>query len=106
MKKRIRAAALAAGLGVMTMLSGCGGQEFRLNLNPQELYALPELPAKYTELNSLLAQSLQGGAEYAAPISGTNVQPVQMRDLDGDGREEAVAFFRDSAAEKPFPCRR
>jgi hypothetical protein len=102
MKKRIRGLALAAGLGVMTMLSGCGGQEFHLNMNPQELYALPELPAKYTELNSLLTQSLQGGAEYAAPISGTNVQPVQMRDLDGDGREEAVAFFRDSAAEKPL----
>ena len=102
MKKRIRAAALALSLGAVTVLSGCGNQEFRLNFNPQELYALPELPAKYTELNGLLAQILQGGAEYAAPISGTNVQPVQMRDLDGDGREEAVAFFRDATAEKPL----
>ena len=103
MKKRwIRGAALALSLGAMAVLSGCAEQDFRLNFNPQELYALPELPAKYTELNSQIAQILQGGAEYAAPISGTNVQPVQMRDLDGDGREEAVAFFRDSTEEKPL----
>ena len=102
MKKRIRAAAMALSLGAMTVLGGCGDQDLRINFNPQELYALPELPAQYTELNGLLTQILQDGAEYAAPISGTNVQPVQMRDLDGDGREEAVAFFRDATEEKPL----
>ena len=29
------------------------------------------------------------GTEYAAPVSGANIQPVQLADLDGDGREEA-----------------
>lgn len=28
--------------------------------------------------------------------------PVQMMDLDGDGREEALAFFRQSDGEKPL----
>ena len=81
-------------------LSGCGG--FRLVFNPEELYALPELPAKYTELNAQLNAILEDGAEYAAPTSGSNIQPVQLTDLDGDGQQEAVAFFRKAEDEKPL----
>lgn len=36
------------------------------------------------------------------PVSGSNIQPVQLEDLDGDGEEEALAFFRNSADEKPL----
>lgn len=87
---------LAAAAG----LSGCSMPE--MVFNPEELYSLPELPAKYTELNKQINAVLEGGAEYAAPTSGTNIQPVQLVDLDGDGREEALAFFRNSADEKPL----
>lgn len=95
---------LALFLAVMTVLSlsGCGDTQLRLNLNPQELYALPELPAQYTALNGLISEILSGGAEYAAPTSGTQVQNVQMVDLDNDGRDEAVAFFRNAGDEKPL----
>ena len=44
---------------------------------------------------------LSDGAEHAAPISGSNLQSVQMVDLDGDGVEEAVAFFRKATDERP-----
>lgn len=100
MKQRFKAAALAV---VMSLgLTACGDMELKLNLNPQELYALPELPAQYTELNSQISAILDGGAEYAAPTSGTRVQSVQMVDLDSDGSEEAIAFFRRSEDEKPL----
>ena len=101
MKKRIGSIILAA---VMALgLTGCADADsLRLNLNPQELYALPELPDRYTELNSQLSVTLSEGAEYAAPTSGTNVQPVQMVDLDSDGTEEAVAFFRSAEQERPL----
>lgn len=92
---------LAAMLLAVMALSGCGGLP-KLTLNPQDLYSLPTLPAKYTELNKQLSAILDGGAEYAAPTAGTDIQPVQLVDLDGDGRSEAVAFFRDPAAEKPL----
>ena len=85
---------------VSVTASGCGGIGF--TLNPQELYSLPQLPTKYDELNTLLGQILEGGAEYAAPVSGANMQVVQMVDLDDDGQEEAMAFFRNSADEKPL----
>lgn len=98
MAKKIRA--LAAALLLSLVLSGCGG--FNVEFNPEELYALPELPAKYTELNARLNAILEDGAEYAAPAAGTNIQPVQLTDLDGDGQQEAVAFFRKAEDEKPL----
>ncbi len=98
MKKRI--SVLAAALLLSAALGGCGG--FHVEFNPEELYALPELPAKYTELNAQLSAILEDGAEYAAPASGTNIQPVQLTDLDGDGTQEAVAFFRKAEDEKPL----
>ena len=98
MRKQIRA--FAAALLLACALSGCGG--FHLEFNPEELYALPELPVKYTELNAQLSAILEDGAEYAAPSSGSNIQPVQLVDLDGDGQQEAVAFFRKAEDERPL----
>lgn len=92
--------ALAAALLLCLALSGCGG--FHFIFNPEELYALPELPAKYTELNARLNAILEDGAEYASPTSGTNIQPVQLTDLDGDGQQEALAFFRKAEDDKPL----
>ena len=72
---------LAAVLALMLALAGCG--DMKVTFNPQELYSLPELPAKYTQLNAQINEILTAGAEYAAPVAGSNVQPVQMLDLDG-----------------------
>ena len=91
--------ALVMALAAFT-LSGCAMP--RLTLNSEDLYALPTLPANYTELNTQLSAILEAGAEYAAPTSGANIQSVQLVDLDGDGREEAVAFFRNAEEEKPL----
>ena len=90
---------LTAAVGLLLLLSasGCG-----FSFSPTDLYSLPQLPEEYTELNSSLNQLLESGAEYAAPVSGSNIQPVQLEDLDGDGEEEGLAFFRNSADEKPL----
>ena len=63
---------LALFLAVMTVLSlsGCGDTQLRLNLNPQELYALPELPAQYTALNGLIS-------ELSFPKSGDEQHSTQ-----------------------------
>ncbi len=91
---------LAVAVLLSMALGGCSG--FAIEFSPEELYALPELPAKYTELNGQLNAILEDGAEYAAPTSGTNIQPVQLTDLDGDGQQEAVAFFRKAEDERPL----
>lgn len=92
--------ALLLMMSLSLVLAGCAMP--KLTLDPEELYALPELPARYTTLNQQLNAIQESGAEYAAPVSGSNIQPVQMVDLDGDGREEALAFFRQSDGEKPL----
>lgn len=95
--KCILAAVLAGALMLGT--SGCG---VGFTLSPDELYRLPKLPAEYTELDKQLSTLIAEGAEYAPPSSGTNIQSVQLTDLDGDGRQEALAFLRVADDEKPL----
>ena len=100
MKKIRRTVLLLVMAAALVILSGCSMP--KITLDPEDLYSLPTLPAKYTELNTQLSAILADGAEYAAPASGANIQPVQLVDLNGDGREEAVAFFRNGKDEKPL----
>lgn len=88
--------ALAAA-ALTLVLSAC-----MFNASPEDLYELPQLPEEYTALRTQLDAILAEGAENAAPVSGTNIQSVQLTDLDGDGVEEAVAFFRSSNDERPL----
>ena len=85
-------------LGILFALSGCISQ------SGENMYALPQFPDKYLELQETISAVMKElGAEYAAPSSGSNVQTIQLQDLDGDGqRESAVAFFRVANAEKPL----
>lgn len=98
MHRMLQRGMLGLALGLVC-LTACGCD---LTSSPEELYSLPDLPAEYTELNNSIKAILDGGAEYAAPTSGANIQPVQLVDLDGDGQEEALAFFRNAADEKPL----
>lgn len=94
MRKTI--AALLSAL-CLCLLTGCA-----FSTSAEKLYRLPKLPAEYESLESRIEEMLASGAEYAAPTAGSNLQSVQMLDLDGDGTQEAIAFFRKSADEKPM----
>lgn len=65
-----------------------------------ELFSLPKVAGFVTELQTEIDAVLAEGGEYAAPVSGTNRQSVQMEDLDGDGGEEAILFIRTADALK------
>jgi len=88
---------LCAALGAALLLSGC-----LFDSSVEELYTLPRLPSEYTELEGQINTILSSGMEYAAPTGGRNIQSVQMADLDNDGTEEAIAFFRKPSDEKPL----
>lgn len=85
-------------LGMIMALSGC------LFKSAEELYALPELPEDYQQLQIKLDEVMDElEAEYAAPLSGSNTATVQLQDMDGDGfSESTVAFFRVNSAEAPL----
>ena len=86
---------LALLLSVL-LLGGCGLR------SGNELYSLPKLSGDNYHLQEVIDALRAAGGEYSAPISGSNVQALQMHDLDGDGVQEAVAFFRFSNDEKPL----
>lgn len=66
-----------------------------------ELFSLPQLPDDYLNLRSALNEMLSSGAVYSAPEGGTHRQSVQLMDLNGSGKEEAIACFSVSG-EKPL----
>ena len=79
------------------LLSGC-----MLSASVEDLYTLPQLPGEYRDLSQQIDEILASGAEYTSPSAGTNLQSVQLVDLDGDGNEEALAFFRSGSEESPL----
>ena len=92
----VRLAALAAAL---SCLGGCAFS------SPEELYAVPRAAEDYKNLQDQIDRVRSAGAEYAGPLFGTNTQPIQLMDLDGDGVQEAIAFFRATSLEDPDPLK-
>ena len=92
-RKFARALALAA---LCLLLGGCA-----TNVSTDKLYALPSLPAEYASLEAEINALLSDGAEHAAPISGSNLQSVQMVDLDGDGQNETAACCGKATDARP-----
>lgn len=84
MKKLIAALLLAAMLFALT---GCFTQPLG------DLYALPAQAEDYYNLQQAIDEVMNDSA-YAAPVTGDNRQAVQLRDLDGDGKNEAILFSR------------
>ena len=81
---------------LLLLLGGCG-----LGSSIDELYSLPQLTDEYVELQRAIDAVLDDGAVYSAPVDGVHRQSVQLCDLNGDGEEEAAAFFATSG-EKPL----
>ncbi len=75
-------------LSICFVLGACSFQ------SGEQLYRLPSLTSDQLELRKLIDDVLSMGAEFAPPVSGLNRQSIQFNDLDGDGVNEAVAFFR------------
>jgi hypothetical protein len=86
MKKIICILLLAATLS----LTGCNLQTVK------DLYCLPKRSETYMDLQNLMDEAMQG-LEYSAPVSGVNLQTVQMADLDGDGNSEYLLFAKGTS---------
>lgn len=90
-----KAAGLAIAAVMCILLTGC------LSVSADELYQLPRSSERYVQIQRKISEIQSGGVEYAAPVSGYYRQAIQLRDIDGDGMEEAVAFFRTDG-DKPL----
>ena len=81
---------------IICAFSACSVQEI------DELYSLPQPSQEYLQLQKLIDAEIAAGSEYSAPTAGSLRQSVQLADLDGDGVNEALAFFTN--AETPKIC--
>ncbi len=96
MKQLAKCLLLGCMLLFLLLLSACSpGRDM------EELMALPKLPQEYLELQHVLDDLQAEGAAFSAPVSGSYRQSVQFYDVNGDGAEEALAFFRTSG-ERPL----
>ena len=83
---RIKLLVLALSL---ILLSGC-----TLKYGDSLLVA-PRLPEEYDQLQRQLDAITQSGQVFLISAdTGSDRQAIQLKDLDGDGENEAVAFFR------------
>ena len=87
MKLRILPALLA-----LLLLGGCAFP------SGDDLLAAPKPSRNYQTLQAELEKHLAGGVSYAAPTEGENRSSIQLVDLDNDGVEEAITFFRGSTS--------
>ena len=94
---RKRVAVLFVSALLCGLLTGCLSSS-----TVEELFTLPRPPIEYTDLSKIINQLITAGYEYASPTAGQNIQSVQMVDLDADGQEEAITFFRKPGDEKPL----
>ena len=90
MKRFVRPGAFLLLAAALFCLSGC------YSGNIDQYFSLPMASEEYEQLQTLIDEELSSGSEYAAPTHGSYRQSVQLSDVNGDGIDEALAFFRDS----------
>ena len=72
------------------LLLSCAGCDLS---DRDSLFALPELSGQYSYLQKELDKILAEGATYTVAGTGSLRSSVQMVDLNGDGKEEALGLF-------------
>ena len=87
---RIKIALIVA---MIVLLCGCGQASIDAS------FRAPELPEEYVEFNDEIEKIKNEGFELVSPNGGTNRQSVQLTDLDNDGIDEGVAFFKETGGE-------
>ena len=75
------------GAVIALCLSGC------LRVTADDLYSLPQLSEEYLKLQAQINLVLSQGADFSPPTGGQNRQAVQLKDIDGNGTNEVLAFF-------------
>ena len=81
-----RRAAVLFMSALLLFLCGCISDE-------ADLLSLPQPPEHYVLLQKQLDNILKN-AEYTTPVNGYNRSSIQFMDVDGDGEDEILSFFK------------
>ena len=84
---------LVIGIWICLLALGLGG----CFLDPAEnLYAVPEQPESFYDLQSAIRELISDGGTYSPPTSGEHQQAVHLTNLDADAEEEAIVYLKFS----------
>ena len=89
MMRKAKTAVLLLLAVALLSLSGC------YSGNIDQYFSLPQPTDEFLQLQELIDREITTGSEYASPVGGEYRQSVQLFDLNGDGVNEALAFFRE-----------
>lgn len=103
-QRKKKMAVLVASLALALGLCGCA-----LETSAENLFTLPEVPVEYTGLSNTLNTYLKSGYEYINPTGGSNMQSLQMIDLDGRRQQGGGGLFplrvgREAPEASVFPA--
>ncbi len=90
MVRIIRTAAVLCLAVLLLALCGCSAG------NIDQYFSLPQPAEEYRQLQELINGEIASGSVYAAPTRGSFRQSVRLYDINADGTDEAMAFFRGS----------
>lgn len=92
MKLKAVLSATILGTILMTSASGCSLTDF----SSDSLLRPPKTTGDEAEIEQLIDECAKSGYTLKYPKSGTYRSAIIMNDLDGDGTDEAIAFFRET----------
>ncbi|TQS75395.1 VCBS repeat-containing protein [Ornithinibacillus gellani] len=83
-------------LGVMLLMAGCSFFETNTTL-----ITPPQLPSDKDEIKQAITKSLPDHVELVAPVHSEESNANILIDLDNDGKEEAVVFYKTQHPSDP-----
>lgn len=92
MKKSVRLIALLLSLCIVFVLGGCTP----FSNNADSLLIAPRLTGELHPVQTALEKAVNGKYSLKFPASGETKAAITLVDLDGDGKQEAVAFYSTS----------
>ncbi len=85
----------AAVFAVATLLSGCTS----LSLNGHDILSPPRAAGDRADIQQMIEDDAGGSYELLYPAAGDYKSGMMMRDLDGDGTDEAVVLYTAAQGE-------
>ncbi|CQR58144.1 VCBS repeat-containing protein [Paenibacillus riograndensis] len=81
--------ALSALLGLTVLVAGCSTMK-----TPSDLLMAPSQGSADGTITSIVQPYLPAGAHLTVPVQSESSSAIQLQDLDKDGQEEILAFYK------------
>lgn len=82
-------------MALMLLLSGC---EMK---SGEELMKAPKLTGEQEVISKAIKAQIPSNAKMVSPMAGDNKSAIQFCDMDNDGEDEVIVFYKEEDTQKP-----